>query len=383
MGNRKDERRTFEMLEYYITKLKCSYNDLSNLSERNEVLEAAIDAFVNKVYRENIAKVCHINESFITDDILKYIEYGTKYEKIMPDGKYIMAYRPYTNDEVIAIVTGYARNNVFYDYQTQNYQNNFVPASNQETTVSDKKEETKADTSLDNSSEEVKNESETSEENKDEKVKDIVVDMNNATKDENNFDTSYIDSLEINPEELVSINENNKPEEENEDKSEIIKKVKNIVIDMSSVTQDENNSRTADINSLESQKKEDTVESKEIESISANNNTAKIKKLQEYCANLYNEYYESKDKSKEKLNKIVEEENNLYRKTISELTGIDEKDIKEHAIRYVKGGTIESNVDENGNTTKKVRPLTDEETVLIVNRINNLQEDEIKNFLSE
>ncbi len=380
MGNRKLEHRTFEMLEYYITKLKASYNDLSRLGEKNEVLEAAFDAYINQIYRRNIAKICNVNETFINDEILKYIQYGTKYDEIMPDGRYTMAYRPFTNEEVVAIVLRYLENNTFYRYEPQVPSNVRSPLEN--SLKSTMNVGTVQNTSTDVTPK-VETEDAPSEEQETVQDEETITDIT-LGEDTYKSDTDYsaLDEVEINPDELVAVEESkieNVEEPTNQEENKIDEKVEAPI----EVKDEANVQEKVEVASPQPEVKDDkTIQNNET-SLDLNANTKdKISTVQKYCAKLYEDYYKLGIKDDAKFQKIAVEEQNLYRKAIALLMGIKEEEVKDFVVNYVKGGITYTETNDKDESITKIRTLTDDEALLIAKNINNMTQEQVVALLN-
>lgn len=137
-----------------------------------------------------------------------------------------------------------------------------------------------------------------------------------------------------------------------------------------------------------SSKEEVAVEEKNVPAaanvvVSEDNNDSKMAEVEKQVKKLYEEYYKSSEQNEEKLNEIRTKENRLYKEALSQLTGINQEDIKDFVVFQVSNGISDTKIDENGNTVNIRRPLDDEEAKLIVEYTNNMTEEEVENLINQ
>ena len=104
MGNKDNNVDIFMQLDEVISDFGRAYSNLVNIGGNNEVLDAAIEAYINSVYKNKISEACGIQKEDITLDVVKTIQFGKQDENMISRGKFTMFRRAYSLDEVVDIV---------------------------------------------------------------------------------------------------------------------------------------------------------------------------------------------------------------------------------------------------------------------------------------
>jgi hypothetical protein len=104
MDNINSKINTMDFLDGVITNFAQGYTELVKYGGENAVLDAALQAYVDLIYKEKISELCGVPKGTINDDLLRYIQSGAQYEKLVNNGKLTMYRRSYTDEEIKDIV---------------------------------------------------------------------------------------------------------------------------------------------------------------------------------------------------------------------------------------------------------------------------------------
>ncbi len=311
---------TIDYLDGIVTRFAQGYTDLIKIGGENYVLDAALQAYVDYLYRIKIGEICNVPAAVINDEILRFIQSGAQSEKLIENGKLALYRRSYSDDEIRRIVSA-KLNGLYQNMMPNNVQQN-VEVS--DTKKSEPLEQVNAEKTLNDNLNKI---------NKEEEIKKI-------------------------------------PENDN------LEKIKNQpIIQEKPKEQATINKEVTEESSVE---KPETISPDDLLIDGIDESKGLIAGIDEKSKYLMNKY--SSTPAWIYLGDAIKE---MYKVGLSKLTGIAKDEIKDFVCDRISAGISDNITDENGNITKGSRPLTDEEAILITTHINNLSEEEIDKLIGE
>lgn len=118
MNNINKENNTIDFLDNAVAEFAHGYTELIKFGGENFVLNAALEAYVDSIYKQKISEICDVPKVMISDEILRYIQSGTQSEKLVDNGKLSMYRRSYTDEEIKNIVENKLKDNCLNHHST-------------------------------------------------------------------------------------------------------------------------------------------------------------------------------------------------------------------------------------------------------------------------
>jgi hypothetical protein len=429
MENMYYDNNTIDYIDSLVTKFAQSYTELIKIGGENYILDAALQSYVDFIYKRKIGEICQIPIEVISDELLRYIQSGTQYEKLIENGRLALFRRSYTDDEIRSIVSmklngNYDNMSAYSSYQnmqtdgsqynSQVNENQYnMPMNDHQVNNQGYESQTQVDT-YEAQNQFVSNDGEEQISNQD-YLQDIPV-----TDDTQNMVTAdYTENIPVtdDTQNIVTADyTENIPETDDTQNMVTADYTENIPVTDDTqnmvtadytenipVTDDTQNMVTADyteeIPATEVPNQEPSEP--EVELLDEGVNLPSNEELTQINSNdlVINNYDNSvgliantDNKVNELINKysntpaeiyLQSTINDLYKNALSQLTGIEKESIQDFVCERIEAGISENTTDENGNTISIRRPLTDEEATLITLNINHLSEEEVEKLLGD